>query len=55
MQQYSEDTGMLAYPEAEEFLAALDRGIPDSSGCALGFDRLAMLLLGAEEIGAVRL
>ena len=47
--------GMLAYPEAEEFLAALDRGIPDSSGCALGFDRLAMLLLGADDIGAVRL
>ena len=46
--------GMHAYPEPTEFYAALDRGIPDSSGCAIGFDRLAMLLCGADDIGSVR-
>ena len=47
--------GMLTYPEPEEFLAALDRGIPESSGCALGFDRIAMLLLDRADIGEVRI
>ena len=46
---------MLPYPEPEEFLAALDRGIPESSGCALGFDRIVMLLLDCADIGDVRL
>ena len=38
------------YPLDEEFLAALAHGIPDSAGMALGFDRLVMLLAGAEHI-----
>jgi lysyl-tRNA synthetase class 2 len=38
------------YPIDEEFLAALAHGIPDSAGMALGFDRLVMLLAGAEHI-----
>jgi lysyl-tRNA synthetase class 2 len=38
------------YPIDEEFLAALGHGIPDSAGMALGFDRLVMLLAGAEHI-----
>jgi lysyl-tRNA synthetase class 2 len=38
------------YPIDEEFLAALAHGIPDSAGMALGFDRLVMLLAGAERI-----
>ena len=46
--------GMHAYPEPAEFYAALDRGIPESSGCAIGFDRLAMLLCGADDIESVR-
>jgi len=41
------------YPIDEDFLAALAHGIPDSAGMALGFDRLVMLLAGAERIDDV--
>jgi lysyl-tRNA synthetase class 2 len=37
----------------ESFLAALDHGMPEGSGIALGFDRLAMVASGAERIGQV--
>ncbi len=37
------------YPIDEDFLAALSL-MPESSGCALGFDRLIMLLLGVPRI-----
>jgi lysyl-tRNA synthetase class 2 len=37
----------------EDFLAALEHGMPATSGIALGFDRLAMLTSGAREIGDV--
>lgn len=46
--------GMHAYPEAVEFFAALDRGLPQSSGCAMGLDRLAMIFCDADDIGDVR-
>jgi elongation factor P--(R)-beta-lysine ligase len=42
--------GLPVYPLAERFLTALEEGMPPSGGNALGFDRLAMLLLGAERI-----
>ncbi len=38
------------YPIDEDFLAALAHGMPESAGMALGFDRLVMLLAGAERI-----
>ena len=38
------------YPIDEEFLAALDHGLPPCAGIALGFDRLVMLATGAEDI-----
>lgn len=41
------------YPIDEDFLAALPF-MPEASGCALGFDRLVMLLLGAPRIEDVQ-
>ena len=43
----------IAYPVDEDFLAALQYGLPLSSGIALGFDRLVMLASGAERIEEV--
>lgn len=41
------------FPVDEDFLAALEHGMPQSSGIAMGFDRLAMLCSGAESIEQV--
>jgi len=41
------------YPIDDDFLAALEHGLPDCAGIALGFDRLVMLCTGAEHIEAV--
>jgi lysyl-tRNA synthetase class 2 len=41
------------YPIDEDFLAALEQGLPDCTGIALGFDRLVMLATGARHIEEV--
>lgn len=41
-------------PMPESLLAAMEAGLSDCSGCALGFDRLVMLALGKSELAQVR-
>jgi elongation factor P--(R)-beta-lysine ligase len=38
------------YPIDDDFLAALEHGLPDCAGIALGFDRLVMLCTGAATV-----
>jgi lysyl-tRNA synthetase class 2 len=46
--------GRPALPLPAQLLAAMQLpGLPPSAGCALGFDRLAMLAVGADSIGDV--
>lgn len=51
--KFRAEQGMLAYPEASDFLEALERGMPESSGCAIGFDRLCMIFCDAYDISEV--
>lgn len=45
--------GKPVYEIDEEFMAALEHGMPPSAGAALGIDRLAMILCGATSLDGV--
>jgi lysyl-tRNA synthetase class 2 len=45
--------GKPVFPIDEKFLSALERGIPDSGGNAIGFDRLVALACGTTSIAEV--
>lgn len=45
--------GLPVYPVDEDFLAALDEGLPPCAGNALGVDRLLALTMGTREIARV--
>jgi len=46
--------GQPSLPLPESLLAAMDEGLPDCAGCAMGFDRLAMVALEKPSIASVR-
>lgn len=46
--------GAEGWPLDEDFLAALEHGMPPAAGIALGFDRLAMIAAGADRIAQVQ-
>ncbi len=50
--KYRETQGIPLVPMDERFLAALQQGLPDCAGVALGIDRLIMLALGCETVAA---
>ncbi len=51
---FRKEQGMHEYPMAEDFFEALEHGLPESSGSALGMDRLAMVFCNCNDIGDVR-
>ena len=49
-QQWRRDAGHIVPPYDARLIAALDAGLPDCSGVALGLDRLLMLKLGLDDL-----
>ena len=51
--EHRRKTGYKEYPRATEFFEAIDSGIPESAGCALGLDRLTMIFTNSHTIADV--
>ncbi len=45
--------GLADYPEPHQFLDAIENGMPESTGTALGFDRFVMLLAGVNSLDEI--
>ena len=45
--------GKSSLPEESRLLAAMDAGLPESTGVAMGFDRVVMLAAGAKSLAEV--
>ena len=45
----------IPYPFPDDFFKALESGMPECSGCALGVDRLAMIFTNSADIAEIRL
>lgn len=52
-QKKREELGRETYPIDEDFIIALESGIPQAGGIALGIDRMIMLFTGAKDINEV--
>lgn len=50
MTEQRKGQGLAPYPIDESFMEALESGIPDCAGIAMGFDRLVMIAVGATQI-----
>jgi len=48
-----ENRGLPKYPEDEDFFDALKNGMENFAGCALGIDRLAMIIADAPDIRSI--
>jgi lysyl-tRNA synthetase class 2 len=48
-----QQNGLVPYPKADDFFTAMEHGLPKSSGCALGLDRLLMAITNATDIAQV--
>ena len=46
--------GLISYPVADDFFQALDCGMPQCSGAALGVDRLVMIFTDSSDIAQIR-
>ena len=49
----AEPTGNTPLPEESRLLAAMEQGLPDCTGVALGFDRLVLVAAGAPSLAEV--
>ncbi|HBC85398.1 MAG TPA: EF-P lysine aminoacylase GenX [Lentisphaeria bacterium] len=52
-QAWKKYSGEGIYPENKDFTDVLGHGIPECAGCALGMDRLAMVIAGADSIDEI--